>query len=142
MNPQRSMSEENIIFFDGVCGLCNRTVDFVLREDRALSFLYSPLQGETFRSIAHHYPEILNTDSIVVLRRDSGNELLLQRSDAVLYILDHLPRYLWVAWIGHRFPAWIRDALYRVIASTRYRIWGKRNSCRLPGPEERTRFLP
>lgn len=136
------MSEENIIFFDGVCGLCNRTVDFVLREDRARSFLFSPLQGETFRSIARDHPETLNSDAIVVLRRDSGKEVLLQRSEAVLYILDNLPGYRWVAWIGFRFPARIRDALYRAIAATRYRIWGKRDSCRLPAPEERTRFLP
>jgi predicted DCC family thiol-disulfide oxidoreductase YuxK len=136
------MGEQNIVFFDGVCGLCNRTVDFVLREDRERTFLYSPLQGETFRRIARDHPETLNADSIFVLKRGPEKEILLQRSDAFLYILDNLPRYRWLARIGKRFPTRIRDAVYRLIAATRYRIWGRRDSCRLPTPEERTRFLP
>ena len=136
------MGEQNIIFFDGVCGLCNRTVDFVLREDRERTFLYSPLQGETFRRIARDHPETLKADSIFVLKRGPEKEILLQRSDAFLYILDNLPRYRWLARIGKKFPTRIADAVYRLIAATRYRIWGKRDCCRLPTPEERTRFLP
>jgi predicted DCC family thiol-disulfide oxidoreductase YuxK len=136
------MGEQNIVFFDGVCGLCNRTVDFVLREDRERNFLYSPLQGATFRKIARDHPETLNADSILVLRSGPEKEILLQRSDALLYILDNLPRYRWLARVGHIFPATIRDAFYRLIAATRYQIWGKRNSCRLPTPEESARFLP
>ena len=136
------MREQDIIFFDGVCGLCNRTIDFVLREDREQVFLYSPLQGETFRKIAHDRPETLKADSIFVLRRDPKREVLLQESQALLYILDNLPRYRWLARIGRVLPAQMRDAVYRVIAATRYRIWGKTDSCRLPSPDERRRFLP
>jgi predicted DCC family thiol-disulfide oxidoreductase YuxK len=136
------MREQDIIFFDGVCGLCNRTIDFVLREDRERLFLYSPLQGETFRSIKQDYPETLNTDSIFVLRRSPEKETLLQKSDALIYIVDRLPSYRWLAAIGRMLPAPIRDSVYRLIAATRYRIWGKRDSCRLPTAEERARFLP
>jgi predicted DCC family thiol-disulfide oxidoreductase YuxK len=136
------MREQDIIFFDGFCGLCNRTIDFVLREDRELLFLYSPLQGETFRSIKRDYPETLNTDSIFVLRRGPEKEPLLQKSEALIYIVDRLPRYRWLAAIGRMFPVPIRDSAYRLIAATRYRIWGKRDACRLPTAEERARFLP
>ena len=136
------MREQDIIFFDGLCGLCNRTIDFVLREDRERLFLYSPLQGETFRSIKQDYPETLNTDSIFVLRRSPEKETLLQKSDALIYIVDRLPSYRWLAAIGRMLPAPIRDSVYRLIAATRYRIWGKRDSCRLPTAEERARFLP
>jgi predicted DCC family thiol-disulfide oxidoreductase YuxK len=136
------MREQDIIFFDGVCGLCNRTVDFVLREDREQVFLYSPLQGETFRSIKRDYPETLNADSIFVLRSGPEKEILLQKSDALIHIVDNLPRYRWLATIGRMLPAPIRDSTYRLIAATRYRIWGKRDSCRLPTAEERVRFLP
>jgi predicted DCC family thiol-disulfide oxidoreductase YuxK len=136
------MDKPDIIFFDGICGLCNRTVDFILREDRAGTFFYSPLQGETFGKIAKDYPETLNTDSIFVLKRGPAKEILLQRSDAFLYILENLPRYRWLARIGKKFPRPIRDTFYRLIASTRYRIWGKRDSCRLPSPEEKAKFLP
>jgi predicted DCC family thiol-disulfide oxidoreductase YuxK len=136
------MREQDIIFFDGVCGLCNRTIDFVLREDHEHVFLYSPLQGETFRKIAQDRPETVKADSIYVLRRDAERDVLLQKSQALLYILDNLPRYHWLARIGRVLPAQMRDAVYRVIAATRYRVWGKRDSCRLPTPEERARFLP
>jgi predicted DCC family thiol-disulfide oxidoreductase YuxK len=136
------MAEKNVIFFDGVCGLCNRTVDFVLREDRAGIFLYSPLQGDTFRKIAPERPEAIDANSLFVLRRDLEKDVLLKRSEAILYILDHLPRYRWLGRLGRIFPAQIRDAIYRLIAATRYQIWGKRDSCRLPIAEERARFLP
>ena len=136
------MIERTIIFFDGVCGLCNRTVDFVLSEDQARNFLFSPLQGETFRRIAQGHPEILNVDSLFVLRPVPKGEELLQRSDAFLYILDKLPRFRWLARLGYVCPAPIRNFVYRLIAATRYPIWGRRDSCRLPSPEERTRFLP
>jgi predicted DCC family thiol-disulfide oxidoreductase YuxK len=136
------MAEQNIIFFDGVCGLCNGTVDFVLREDRARIFLYSPLQGETFRKIAPEYPETIDANSLFVLRRDLEKHTLLKRSEAILYILDHIPRYRWLGRGGRIFPVPIRDAIYRLIAATRYQIWGKRDSCRLPTSEESARFLP
>jgi predicted DCC family thiol-disulfide oxidoreductase YuxK len=136
------MREQNIIFFDGVCGLCSRMVDFVLREDQERFFLYSPLQGETFRSIKRDHLETLNTDSIFVVRRGPGKEVLLQKSDALIYIVDNLPRYRWLAMIGRVLPKLVRDAAYRAIAATRYRIWGKRDSCRIPTAEERSRFLP
>jgi predicted DCC family thiol-disulfide oxidoreductase YuxK len=136
------MGEQNIVFFDGACGLCNRAVDIVLREDRERIFLYSPLQGETFRQIAQGHPETLSVDSILVLKRSPGKELLLQKSDTILYILENLPKYHSLARMGQIFPAPVRDAFYRLVAATRYRIWGKRDSCRLPTPEERSRFLP
>jgi len=116
------MAEQNIIFFDGVCGLCNGTVDFVLREDRARIFLYSPLQGETFRKIAPEHPETINANSLFVLRRDLEKHTLLKRSEAILYILDHIPRYRWLGRGGRIFPVPIRDAIYRLTAATRYQI--------------------
>jgi predicted DCC family thiol-disulfide oxidoreductase YuxK len=137
------MIKQTIIFFDGVCGLCNRTVDFVLREDREQNFLFSPLQGETFQRISRDYPKQMQVDSIFVLRNIPGEgKELLQRSDAVLSILDELPRFRWMARVGHVCPAPIRNLLYRLIAATRYPIWGRRESCRLPTSEEKTRFLP
>ena len=136
------MGVQYILFFDGVCGLCNRMIDFVLQADRERVFLYASLQGETFREAALTHPETANEDSIFLLRTGPGNETLLMRSDAVLCILEKLPRYRWLARIGRLAPRPVRDLAYRFIAATRYRIWGKRDSCRLPSPEERTRFLP
>jgi predicted DCC family thiol-disulfide oxidoreductase YuxK len=136
------MDQQTIVFFDGACGLCNKTVDFVLRHDRKRRFLFAPLQGETFRQIVRVHPETLYVDSIFVLRRAPDKEVLLCESGAFLYILENLPRFRWLAQIGYLFPPLIRNAAYRLIAKTRYRIWGKRDTCRLPSLEERTRFLP
>ncbi|HEY2122369.1 MAG TPA: DCC1-like thiol-disulfide oxidoreductase family protein [Chthoniobacterales bacterium] len=136
------MGDQYILFFDGVCGLCNRAIDFVLRADRDRVFLYAPLQGETFREAARTHPETANEDSIFLLRRGPGNETLLLLSEAVLCVLEKLPGYHWLARVGRLAPRPVRDLAYRFIAATRYRIWGRRDSCRLPSPEERTRFLP
>ena len=80
--------------------------------------------------------------TIFVLRRGPEKEIWLRESDAFLYIFDNLPRYRWLSRIGQRFPAPFRDAVYRLIAATRYLILGKRDTCRLPTPAERARFLP
>ncbi|MGA8478514.1 MAG: DCC1-like thiol-disulfide oxidoreductase family protein [Chthoniobacterales bacterium] len=136
------MEKQPILFFDGVCGLCNRAVDFVLREDRDQKFLFAPLQGETFKAFVKDHPEASAVDSAFVLCYTAQGEQLLMRSDAMFYILGQLPQFGWIARIGHFIPRPIRDAVYRLIASTRYRVWGKRDSCRLPTPEEEQRFLP
>ena len=136
------MEKQPILFFDGVCGLCNRVVDFVLQEDRDQKFLFAPLQGETFKALVKDHPEASAVDSAFVLCYTAQGERLLMRSDAMFYILGQLPQFRWIARIGHFIPHPIRDAVYRLIASTRYRVWGKRDSCRLPTPEEEQRFLP
>ncbi len=136
------MEKQPILFFDGVCGLCNRVVDFVLQEDRDQKFLFAPLQGETFKALVKDHPEASAVDSAFVLCYTAQGEQLLMRSDAMFYILGQLPQFRWIARIGHFIPLPIRDAVYRLIASTRYRVWGKRDSCRLPTPEEKQRFHP
>jgi predicted DCC family thiol-disulfide oxidoreductase YuxK len=137
-----AMEKQPILFFDGVCGLCNRTVDFVLQEDRDRKILFAPLQGETFKAFVKDHPEVSTVDSAFVLSYTAQGEQLLMRSDAIFYILGQLPQFRWIAQIGHFIPRPIRDSVYRLIASTRYRVWGKRDSCRLPTLEEEQRFLP
>lgn len=135
------MSDQYILFFDGVCGLCNRTVDFVLHADRDRNFVFAPLQGETFREVVRNHPETEHEDSLFLLRKSPGTAVVLMRSDAVLSILSMLPGYRWLARVGYIFPRPVRNLVYRIVASTRYSIWGKRDACRLPTPEERSRFL-
>jgi predicted DCC family thiol-disulfide oxidoreductase YuxK len=137
-----SRVQSAIVFFDGVCGLCNKTVDFLLREDRDGRLLYSPLQGETFEPIRKERPELASVDAIVVLYGDDSGQHLLTSSNAVLFALDQIPRFKWLAKAGYLVPRFLRDLGYRFIAAVRYRVWGKRDSCRLPTPEERARFLP
>ncbi len=126
-----------IVFFDGVCGLCNRTVDFVLRRDRRRTFRFAPLQGEAARRRLDPR-DIASLDTIVLID-EAGTH---RRSSAVVRILLQL-QGIWrlggcLLWL---IPRPVRDLGYRLIAARRYRWFGKRDTCRLPTPEERDRFL-
>jgi predicted DCC family thiol-disulfide oxidoreductase YuxK len=127
-----------VLFFDGVCGLCNRFIDFVITRDRAAVFRFAPLQGETARD---HLPEtdvrVINT---MVLRDEQG---VFRKSTAAVRVLIRLGgawRILGGAlWL---VPRPLRDAAYSVVARYRYAIFGKKETCRMPTPAERARFLP
>ena len=126
-----------IVFFDGVCGLCNRFVDFLLRRDAAGRLRYAPLQGET--AAAALPAEYRDLDTVVF--RDG--ERTLVRSAAVAAILKRLGgvwrvfgALLWV------IPRPVRDFGYRLVAANRLRLFGERETCRMPTPEEAGRLLP
>src|SRR5258708_13937257 len=89
----RQMEKQPILFFDGVCGLCNRTVDFVLQEDRDRRFLFAPLQGETFKAFVKDHPELSTVDSAFVLSYTAQGWQLLMRGYAIFYILRQLPHF-------------------------------------------------
>lgn len=135
------MSESHIVpvvFFDGVCGLCNRFVDFLIRRDRGGLFKLSPIQGElALRSLE----ENLRAEQAqsIILKDEQG---LHQGSTAVLRILARLGG-AWgvVSWL-QAVPKFLRDPLYYWVARHRYRFFGKRQTCRLPTREECSRFLP
>ena len=125
-----------IIFFDGVCVLCNGFVDFVLSRDAERIFKFAPLQSDTAKRTL---PEVYTKDVSTVVLWSQGQVFL--RSDAALMILTQLGGVWGLARIGWIFPAFLRDFVYRIIASQRYNWFGKRDSCRLPTPEERASFL-
>ena len=128
----------SMIFFDGVCGLCNATVDFVLRHDTQAVFQFSPLQGQTAReSLPADLRERLDT---LVLQSDRGTYV---RSAAVVRILWGLKGLWWfwgcMLWL---VPLPLRDLGYRVVSANRIRWFGRKETCRIPSMEERDRFQP
>ncbi|HEV8611986.1 MAG TPA: DCC1-like thiol-disulfide oxidoreductase family protein [Gemmatimonadales bacterium] len=127
-----------IIYFDGRCNLCNSFVDFVIRHDRRRRFRFAPLQGETARKrLADRFTgaEL----ATVVLEEPERFRI---RSDAALAILTGL-RGLWrLAGIFRLIPRRLRDALYDYVARKRFEWFGRRDTCRVPTPQERERFLP
>ncbi|MGH9698350.1 MAG: thiol-disulfide oxidoreductase DCC family protein [Candidatus Acidiferrales bacterium] len=130
------------LFYDGTCGLCHRTVKFVLRRDRAGNlFRFAPLQGSTFEGVIPIEKRAGLPDSIVV-RTEAG--ALLVRSDAVMHILRRLGGgWKCVGSLVGLFPRTIRDAGYDFVARIRYRIFGRRvDYCPMVPPEWRARFLP
>ena len=131
------MSENHprVILFDGICGLCNAWVDFILKRDPKGSFRFAPLQGEYASQVAPEQASELK--SIVYLR--SGQKYT--KSGAVLRILKDLGGIWQAGWIFWFIPFFIRDFFYSLVAGNRYRIFGQRESCRIPSQGERERFL-
>ena len=128
-----------VIFFDGVCGLCNRFVDGLLKADKAGRFRFSPLQGETAASLLREKARSSGDPTSIVLW-DQGTAL--EKSDAVLKIAERLGGTWRFCLIGRWMPRQLRDGLYDFIARHRYGWFGKSDTCRLPSAEERSRFLP
>jgi len=127
-----------VILYDGVCGLCQRSVQFLINRDGGQLY-YAPLQGETAAELRARHPEIPETLESVVLV-DGGRVFL--RSKAFLYVARYLTApWRWgfhVRWL----PAFLLDLGYNVIAKLRYRIWGKLDSCQLPTTDQRAHLLP
>lgn len=124
-----------IIFFDGVCNLCNGFVDFLLKFDRYQRFQVASLQGETAKKIL---PESYHKELSTVVLLNQGK--LYTKATAVLLVLSELGPAWKLIKIFHYFP--FKDFVYGLIAKNRYRIFGKRVTCRLPTEAEKTRFLP
>jgi len=141
-----------IILYDGVCGLCNRLNQFVLRRDSDAIFRFASLQSPfAARILTRHGANPQDLDTVyVVVNHDLTNydlakvthadERLLPRSDAIIFVLKKLGG-LWkvLAILLQLLP--LRDAAYRLVARNRYRVFGRSETCMLPSPEYRNRFL-
>lgn len=131
-----------VILFDGVCGLCNHTIDFIFQHDHAGVFRFAPLQGETAAALARQDPalsrDLADLSTLIVIDHRGRH----RRSSAVVRILIRLGTgwkilggLLWL------IPRPLRNLGYRLVSRYRYRLFGKKETCRLPTPEERARFL-
>lgn len=127
-----------IVLFDGLCNLCNAAVDFILRRDRAGVFRFAALQSEAGRALlARHGLPDLDPGSMVLI--EGGRAY--QRSTAALRIARRL-RFPWPLLAALLvIPVSLRDPVYGWIARNRYRLFGRRDSCRVPTDKERARFL-
>jgi predicted DCC family thiol-disulfide oxidoreductase YuxK len=128
-----------IVLYDGVCGLCDKLVQFLVAKDRARLLRYAPLQGDTAARLRAQHPEIpADLDTMVFV--DEGKVYL--RSRAAARIARYLP-WPWRLGAAVRFvPRFLADAVYGLVARSRYRIFGKVDACGLPTPEERQLLLP
>ncbi len=125
-------TEGGVIFFDGVCMLCNRFADWVLKNDTTGVYKLAALQGETAQKLLGDQAKDPQ-EWALVLKDESG---IATRSTAVLKILYNLGGVWKLAGIFFIFPAWLRDAVYMFIARNRYRWFGKKDSCRIPVASE------
>lgn len=132
-----------IVLYDGVCGLCNQLVQFLLKRDKKDQLRYASLQSDFASTILRRHglnPEDLDT-VCVALNYEQPDERVLTRSSAVLYVLRLLGGFWKIAALGQIFPRPIRDAVYGLVARNRYRVFGKYETCMLPEPRHRQKFL-
>ena len=127
-----------LILYDGVCNLCNRWVQFVLKHDRKVQFTFAPLQGETAKKfLPDNTPQNQSPDSIILI----DDNKLYTGSDAVLRIFKRLGSGWKLFYAFVIVPRTIRDGVYRFVARRRYRWFGKSESCILPPVQWKDRFL-
>ena len=127
-----------IVFFDGVCGLCNRLVNITLRMDRNKAIKFAPLQGETAQRMLPPLAEDALDWSMIYW----DGERAYSETDASIELCRKLGGVLTLVTLCRWVPRWIRNPMYRMVARMRYRLFGKLESCRVPSEEERARFLP
>ena len=134
------MSENGpILFYDGVCALCNGAVTFVLKRDRSRAVRFAPLQGETAKVLLGSHPELGAIDSMIWVGEDGRFAV---RSEAARAIGRRIGG-VWgaLASVSGILPRVVRDAMYDLVARIRYRTFGKYDACPIPAPEHRGRFL-
>lgn len=127
-----------IILFDGVCNFCNRSINFIIRQDKKKQFRFAPLQSEAGKKLLekHH---LTSTDLSSFVLIENGNAY--KKTTAALRVANYFPLYWrWtnIFWI---LPAAIRDIAYNLIARNRYKWFGKKDSCMIPSGELKSRFL-
>jgi predicted DCC family thiol-disulfide oxidoreductase YuxK len=132
------MTSDRIILFDGICNLCNSFVQFVIRHDPERKFRFGSLQSATGKALLEQFePEQGRPDSVVLLAEGK----VYRQSAAALKIFRELGGP-WSLLYGFMvIPPFIRDAVYRLIAQNRYRMFGKSAECMIPSAELRDRFL-
>ena len=132
------MAQQHIILFDGVCNLCNGFVQFVIKHDPEGRFKFAALQSEEAEKLLRNFNlPPLRPDSIILLE----NSKLYMESTAALRILKKLSGIWPALYAGIVLPAFLRNAVYKLIARNRYKWFGKQESCMLPTPELKSRFL-
>lgn len=125
-----------ILFFDGYCTLCNGIVDWTIRHDKNAQIQFASLQGEAAKKIIPDC-DTAKSDTVLYFRDDR----VLERSDAILFLLSDIGGIWKMAKLFLIVPKFIRDFVYKIVAANRYRLFRKRESCRVPTESERHRLL-
>jgi len=133
-----------ILLYDGVCGLCNRLVQFILHRDRNAIFRFASLQSAlAARILTRHSANPTDLDTVyIVVNHELSDESMLSRSQAVLFVLKQLGG-LWrpAASLLQLLPQSLRNCAYNTVARHRYRIFGRSDVCTLPCDQDHSRFL-
>ena len=127
-----------VILFDGVCNLCNSSVNWIIDHDKQNQFKFASLQSVYGQNTVKQLGLQDNYMNTVVFE-DNGKAYL--RSDAALQILKQLGGVYSLAVVFYIVPSFIRDFFYKIVANNRYKWFGKKEICRIPTPELKSKFL-
>jgi predicted DCC family thiol-disulfide oxidoreductase YuxK len=131
-----------VLLYDGVCGFCNAAVQFIIARDRRATMRFAPLQSEYGQALRSRHPSLDNVDSLVLVKRSSdGDERVFIHSEGALQVASYLGGFWKLFLVLYAVPAPVRDFLYRLFARYRYKLFGKYDTCLLPPPSVRSRFL-
>lgn len=126
-----------IILFDGVCNLCNGSVNFLIRRDFKKVFIFSPLQSNFGKLLVEELNVPKKIDSIILV---IDNKYYI-KSDAVIEIIKELKWYWRMLNVLKILPRKFRDLLYDFIANNRYKWFGKQKECMIPTEDIKSRFI-
>ncbi len=127
-----------VILFDGLCNMCVWSIQFIISRDKKDIFRFASIQSDIGKKlIINHSIDVKNNDSIILIQ--DGN--IKYRSSAVLCVLNYLSTIWKILIIFYIIPSPVRDVLYRIIASTRYLFFGKRDKCMIPNAAINSKFL-
>lgn len=130
---------KKLILFDGVCNLCNASVQYVIKRDKKNLFMFAALQSDIGEQIINHYNiDTSKTDSILLYSKDDGIKI---KSSAAIHIAKSLgfPRNLMA--IFFIIPIPVRNWVYDYVAKNRYKWYGKQDSCWIPTPDLQAKFI-
>ncbi|WP_243646950.1 thiol-disulfide oxidoreductase DCC family protein [Scopulibacillus darangshiensis] len=126
-----------MVLFDGVCNLCNGSVQFIIKRDPKGYFKFASLQGEAGKELIKGYGIPENSDSFILIKDGEW----YSKSSAALRVCRHLKGFWKLLYIVRFIPRQIRDHVYDIVARNRYKWFGKSESCMIPDPKLKDRFL-
>ncbi len=133
-----NFESKSIILFDGVCNLCNASVNFVIKHDKKAQFLFASFQSDVAKEIMLHFNlKNLNEDTVILVE----GYKICDKSTAALKITKRLDGGFKVFYAFIIIPKFLRDWIYSFIAKNRYDWFGKRESCMIPSAKLKNRFL-
>lgn len=133
-----NFNNKSIILFDGICNLCNSSVNFIIKNDSKKHFLFASLQSDAAKEILLHFPSNnLNLNSILLI--ENGN--IYEKSTAALKVSRYLNGGYKVLYAFIIIPKFIRDLVYNLIAKNRYKWFGKKDNCMIPNEIIKDQFL-
>jgi predicted DCC family thiol-disulfide oxidoreductase YuxK len=133
---------QQVLLYDGLCGFCNTTVQFIMGHESRRTLRFAPLQGPFAAAVMERHPQLKGVDSLVWVEADGPNEQVKVRSSAALAVAWYLGSIWRLAMVFWLIPRPLRDFAYDQFAQRRIELFGRYGSCPVPSKAVRARFLP